>query len=76
MPFWWPDSNSVGYYARGVLRLVNVDNGATRVLAAAPSGRGGAWSRDGIIVFAPAMDDGLYRVPVVGGVVQSPRSRS
>ena len=45
-------------------------NAATaQVLADAPSPRGGAWSRDNVIVFAPNIEDGLYRVPATGGQV-------
>jgi hypothetical protein len=30
-------------------------------------GGGGTWNRDGVIVFAPGVDTGLFRVPAAGG---------
>jgi len=33
----------------------------------APSGRGGTWNKDGVIVFAPSTNAGLYRVMASGG---------
>ncbi len=41
--------------------------GAPQVLANAATGRGGAWNRDGIIVFAPATSGPLFKIPVTGG---------
>ena len=51
-PFWSPDSRRIGFYAEGKLKTINVMSGAARVLADAPSGRGGTWNRDDVIVFA------------------------
>jgi len=36
-------------------------------LCDASAGRGGAWSRTGVIVFTPGILDSLYRVPAAGG---------
>src|SRR5262249_39910978 len=52
-PFWSPDSQSVGFFSEGKLKRVDVDRGAVQILADAPSGRGGAWNRDGTIIFTP-----------------------
>ena len=40
-----------------------------QTLAEAPDARGGAWGRDGVIVFARNIEDGLYRVTASGGDV-------
>ena len=53
-PFWSPDSESIGFFANGSLKRIDLAGGPARVLAAALNGRGGAWSRDGTIVFAPS----------------------
>lgn len=66
-PFWSPDGESVGFFANGSLKRLDLAGGPARVLAAAPNGRGGAWSRDGIILFAPTTQSGLYRVAAAGG---------
>ncbi len=70
-PFWSPDSRSIGFFAGGKLKTVAVTGGEPLVLADAPNGRGGAWSRDGTILYAPALSSGLYRVPRAGGASQS-----
>jgi Tol biopolymer transport system component len=66
-PFWSPDGESIGFFANGSLKRLDLAGGPARVLAAAPNGRGGAWSREGIILFAPTTQSGLYRVPAGGG---------
>lgn len=75
LPFWSPDATAIGYFAHGVLRIVDVETGATRVLAQSDSGAGGAWSRRGIIVFAPAARGGLFRIPAGGGGIPEPVTR-
>jgi eukaryotic-like serine/threonine-protein kinase len=44
-----------------------VDGGAIRDLAPAPDGRGGSWSGDGIILYAPDVYGAVYRIPAEGG---------
>jgi hypothetical protein len=60
-PFWSPDSRSLGFFADGMLKTLDLDGAETRVLAAAPDGHGGSWSR-GVIVFAPTGVGPLFRV--------------
>jgi Tol biopolymer transport system component len=66
-PFWSPDSASVGFFANASLMRIDLAGGPARALAPAPHGRGGAWSRSGLILFAPQTQDALYRVPAAGG---------
>lgn len=68
-PFWSPDSNFIGFFAGGKLKKMEASGGAAQILADAPTNRGGTWSRDGVIVFAPNIGDVLYRVSAVGGPV-------
>jgi serine/threonine-protein kinase len=70
-PFWAPDGRSLGYFAAGRLKRIDLDRGAIRDLAAAPNGRGGSWSQSGIILYAPDIFGRLYQVPAAGG---EPRS--
>ena len=53
LPFWSPDSRSLGFFTNGDLRRIDVAGGAAAVLARAPDPRGGAWNADGTIVFSP-----------------------
>jgi len=67
-PFWSPDGRSVGFFAQGRLKKVDVFSGTSaQVLCEAPHGRGGTWNRDGVILFAPEVFTGLYRVSSAGG---------
>jgi Tol biopolymer transport system component len=70
-PFWSPDNRSVAYFARGRLMRVAVDGGAPKEISTAVNPRGGAWSRNGVIVFAPdSIYAGLSRVSENGGPVE------
>ncbi len=66
-PFWSPDSQSVGFFAGGKLKTINVRGGPPQTLADAPFPLGGAWSRDGVILFGRAIGSPLFRVSAGGG---------
>lgn len=52
-PFWSPDAKSIGFFADGKLKRIEVSGGPPVVLCdAAPNGIGGTWSRQGVILFA------------------------
>ena len=64
-PFWSADSRSVGFSANGQLKRIEVDSESVQILASGGS-RGGAWSRDGTILFV-AGGDPILRVSADGG---------
>ena len=66
-PFWAPDSRSIGYFTPGKLWKVELGGGVPRFLADAPHGRGGAWSKEGVILFTPDYTEGLFRISADGG---------
>jgi Tol biopolymer transport system component len=66
-PFWSPDSRSVGFFADGKLKRMDIETGPPQSLANASLGRGGTWSPDGVILFNATAGSGLFRVPVSGG---------
>jgi len=68
-PFWSPDSRSLGFFARGRLKVVeaSASSPAPRALADVLSARGGSWSADGTIVFAPSVSQPLLKVRAAGG---------
>jgi Tol biopolymer transport system component len=71
LPFWSPDSRSIGFFADGRLRRMDIDGGSPTILATAPYGRGGAWNRDGTILFAPSpAAEPLSRISSSGGEAQ------
>ena len=67
-PFWSPDSRSLGFFAGGKLKKVAVSGGSPQTLCDAPSGRGGTWNREGVILFVPSSGDPVHRVAASGGV--------
>jgi serine/threonine protein kinase len=68
-PFWSPDGRSVAFGSQGKLKKIDVNGGPPVTLADAPNLRGGSWSPDGVIVFAPVPDGSLERVAASGGAV-------
>ena len=67
-PFWSPDSKSVGFFAGGKLKRIDISGGAAVVLCdASVSGNtvGGTWNRKGTIVFGGV--EGLRSVAASGG---------
>ena len=71
-PFWSPDGQSIGFFAQEQLKRLDLANGAVRVLASAPQSRGGAWNREGVIVFGAGSTGTLFRVAADGGGTVSP----
>src|SRR5256885_269167 len=70
-PFWSADGRSLAFFADGKLKRVEVSGGPVQTVCDAPSGRGGTWNKDGVIVFTPDARSGvgLYRVSALGGTV-------
>jgi serine/threonine protein kinase len=76
LPFWSPDSVSIGFFADSKLKRIDIVSGARQVLTNAPNGQGGSWNREGTIVFAPTAIGGIFKVSATGGdpvaVIPSP----
>ena len=69
-PFWSPDGRYIGFFANGKLAKIAATGGPVSVLADAPNSRGGSWSADDVIVFAPDFLGGLSKVSAQGGAVE------
>jgi serine/threonine protein kinase len=68
LPFWSPDSRSLGFFADGKLKRIDVSGGPPRTLSDVSVGYGGTWNRQGVILFAPQIGGAIYRVSDSGGV--------
>jgi len=68
-PFWSPDNRFLAFFAQGKLKKVDVSGGPPQTLCDATTpGRGGAWNREGVILFVAGGSAPLRRVPAAGGV--------
>ena len=67
-PFWSTDGGSLGYFAEGQLRVVDLRSGTHRALCPAPRPGGGTWTKGGLIVYSPDfLSVPLFKVPAAGG---------
>lgn len=73
-PFWSADGREIGFFTPGKLKKINADGGPPQILCDSISGRGGAWSNEGVIVFSPSTTQALLRVSSAGGTPE-PASR-
>ena len=69
LPFWSPDSRSIGFFADGLLKKIDAEGGTPQVVCnvTTPLAAGGTWAPDATILFAPN-PGALLRVPASGGV--------
>ena len=68
-PFFSPSGRSLAFVANGKLKRIDVAGGPAVSLAdvAAGSPPGGAWNREGTLLFAAQGDAGLFRIAESGG---------
>ena len=69
LPFWSPDSRSIGFFAAGKMKSADATTGAVRVIADAALSRGASWGSRGVIVFSYGTPSVLAQVPADSGVV-------
>lgn len=66
-PFWSFDGRDIGFFADGKLKRISTSGGPAQVICDVSNGRGGAWSKDGLILFTPTVNSPLLRVSASGG---------
>ncbi len=66
-PFWSPNSRTIGFFAQGKLKKIQIAGGPALTLCDAPDARGGTWSQEDVIVFAGGAIHPLMKVPAAGG---------
>jgi len=64
LPFWSPDSRSIGFFTMDgrQLKRLEITEGSVRTLASTPAPSGGDWGKDGSIVFAQNPGSPLFRI--------------
>jgi len=66
-PFWSPDGRSLGFFAAGKLKRIEVAGGLPTEICGVGSGRGGTWNEEGVILFSSVNNGPILRVPAKGG---------
>jgi Tol biopolymer transport system component len=66
-PFFSPDGAWIGFFADGKLKKVPAAGGPVITLADVTDNRGGAWTSDDTIVYAPQPIGPLHQIPAAGG---------
>jgi serine/threonine protein kinase len=66
-PFWSPDGRYIGFFAGGKLMKIAATGGPAVAITDVPNSRGGSWSANDVIVFAPDFQGALLKVSAQGG---------
>jgi len=66
-PFWSWDGADIAFFADQKLKRVPAAGGSVMTITDAQNGKGGAWSRNGVILFCPVFNGSLYKVAASGG---------
>jgi serine/threonine protein kinase len=66
-PFWSPDGKTIGFFAQGNLKKVDITGAPPFTICQARVGKGGSWNADNVIVFAPTFNGPIHRVSSAGG---------
>jgi Periplasmic component of the Tol biopolymer transport system len=70
-PFWSPDGKSIGFFAGGKLKVLQLASNKVRVVCDAPPDASGAWVREDAILFAPGPTGAVSEVSVEHGAVRN-----
>ena len=67
LPFWSPDSRTIGFFTATKMKTVPAAGGRAQVVADVTGPRGAAWNASNVIIYAPDGSGPLYRVDAIGG---------
>jgi eukaryotic-like serine/threonine-protein kinase len=67
-PFWSPDGSSIGFFAEGKLKRIDLGNGLVQTLSTVPNGGvlGGTWNSDSLILYGQTAGP-IMRISANGG---------
>ncbi len=65
-PFWSPDSRSIGFFSENKLKRLDIEGGQTYTLANVLTPAGGTWNQEGLILYVPSDNGGVFQVSATG----------
>ncbi|MGB2715270.1 MAG: protein kinase [Vicinamibacterales bacterium] len=65
--FWSPDGRSIGFFAAGKLKTIELATGRQEIICDAPAAFGGTWGSNDTILFSPDERSPIYKVSAGGG---------
>ena len=66
LPFWAPDGRSIGFFAEGKIKRIDIESGLVQTISTAAVPAGAAWNSDGVILHPLVPDSPLFRTSVSG----------
>ena len=66
LPFWAPDGRSIGFFADGKIKRIDIESGLVQPISTAAVPAGAAWNSDGVILHPLVPDSPLFRTSVSG----------
>ena len=66
LPFWAPDSRSIGFFAESRIKRIDIENEVVRDLSRAIVPAGATWNRNGVILHPIVTDSPIFRTSVDG----------
>jgi Tol biopolymer transport system component len=69
-PFWSTDGRNIGFFAGGKVMRIAATGGPVATVTDASNSRGGSWSANNVIVFAPDFNGPLSKVSAQGGTAE------
>jgi hypothetical protein len=64
LPFWAPDGRSIGFFADGKIKRIDIGSGLVRPISTAAVPAGAAWNSEGVILHPFVPDSPLFRTSV------------
>jgi Tol biopolymer transport system component len=71
LPFWSPDSRSLGFFAGDDLKRIDLDTGLVKSIGRAIVAAGGTWNRENVVLYPLVPDSPIYRTTAAGGSLQA-----